>query len=177
MCEHRSGLSFVHVFPLKFRGGNCRGLGYFGPSYSTFCDTTHPFCVCSCTKHLTKARDHNTKHKTHNNQHDPPPPYPSAALALSLHLSMATSVMDPNLGATAPYGPTQGSRRRLRSCHCWFLRLGHRNATPRKTERGAGSRPLGGHRLNIRHNNQPEVCDHGGGDVWEDTQLGRKVWG
>ena len=85
MCEHRSGLSFVHVFPLKFRGGNCRGLGYFVPSYSNFCDTTHPFFVCSCTKHLTKARDHNTKHKTHNNQHDPPPAYPSAALALSLH--------------------------------------------------------------------------------------------
>ena len=56
-------------------------------------------------------------------------------------LSMATSGMDPNLGAAPPHGPIQGSRRWLRSRHCWFLRSGRRNATPRKTERWVGSRP------------------------------------
>ncbi len=85
ICEHRSGLSFVHVFPFKFRGENSRGLCYFVPSYLLFSTQLVLFSVCSCTKHLTRAWDHNTIHKTHNNQHDPPPPCPSAALALSLH--------------------------------------------------------------------------------------------
>jgi len=53
-------------------------------------------------------------------------------------LSMATSAMDPNLGAAAPHGPIQGSRRRLCSRHCWFLRSGCRNATPQKQREGWG---------------------------------------
>ncbi len=43
MCLHCSGWAFVHIFPIKFRGEGCWGLGYFVPSYYTFFDATCPF--------------------------------------------------------------------------------------------------------------------------------------
>ncbi len=98
------------------------------------------FCLCryrfSTTLVANRPLEHNTKHKIHktnNNQHEPPLPYPPAAL---LSFAMATSTMDPNLGAADPYGPMQGARRLVRSRCCLFLRLGCRNATHWKLERG-----------------------------------------
>jgi hypothetical protein len=90
----------------------------------------------STTLVANRPLEHNTKHKkhkTHNNQHEPPSPYPPVALP---SFTMATSAMDPNLGASDPYGPIQGARHRVRSRCCLFLRLGCQNATHRKLERG-----------------------------------------
>ena len=137
MCEHRSGLSFVHVFPLKFRGGNCRGLGYlFCAILFYFFRHNLSFFVCVHARNtLTKARNHITKHKTHNNQHDPPLPYPSATLALSLH-------------GNIHHGPKSWSRCSLwahtrllasvRSRHCWVLVWGAKTQPLEKQREGWG---------------------------------------
>ncbi len=98
------------------------------------------FCLCrhqfSTTPVAKRPLEHNTKHKTHkthNNQHEPPLPYPPAALP---SFTMATSAMDPHLGAADLYGPIQGARCWVRSRCCLFLRLGRQNTTHLKLERG-----------------------------------------
>ncbi len=45
---------------------------------------------------------------THNSQHEPPPSYPLAALALSLHGNIR---MDSNLGSAASYVSIDGTMR------------------------------------------------------------------
>ena len=50
----------------------------------------------------------NTKHKTHNKQHEPPPPYPPAALP---SIPMATSTMASNEGTEATCESVAGSWR------------------------------------------------------------------
>ncbi len=54
-------------------------------------------------------------------------------------LSMATSAMDPNLGAAATYGTIQGAWHWVPSRRSSITRLGHQNGTHWKTERGTGS--------------------------------------
>jgi hypothetical protein len=56
-------------------------------------------------------------------------------------LSMATSPMDPNLGAAAPYGSVNGAMHQVRSRCSSILHLGCQNTTPQKTERETGLWP------------------------------------
>ena len=56
-------------------------------------------------------------------------------------LSMATSAMDLDLGAAAPYGSEAGAGRSVCSRRCWFRRLERRNRAHEKIERCAGPWP------------------------------------
>ncbi len=93
------------------------------------------------------------------------------------YFSMETSSMDPNLGATAPYGTIQSVWRWVRSCHSSIPCLGHQNATHWKNRERDRILALGGHGLNIKHNSQLIVGIHGGRDIIDETQLGRNMWG
>jgi hypothetical protein len=90
-------------------------------------------------------------------------------------LSMATSAMDPNLGAAAPHGPIQGSRRGYALAIVGSFVRGAEMQPLKNRERG-GVSTFGGRSLNIRRNNQPKVCDQGGGDIREGARSGRNVW-
>ena len=122
---------------------------------------------------LSQATTQNTT-TTHNNQHEPPLPYPSAALALSLHDNIR-------------HGPKYWC-----PCSLWaHTRLaasvvlspllvpsfGALKRNPSTNRERGGVLALGGRRLNTRSNNQLKVRDHGGGDIWEGTRPGRNEWG
>jgi len=92
-------------------------------------------------------------------------------------LSMATSAMEPNLGAAAPY-----AHKRLAALLAFspFLvpSFGAPKCNPSKNRERGGISALGGRRLNIlQRNNQLKVRDHGGGDIWEGARPGRNVGG
>jgi len=77
-------------------------------------------------------------------------------------LSMATSAMDPNLGAAAPMDPYKA-----RGIGCALAIVGFfvwgAKRNPSKNRDRDGVSALGGRRLNIRCNNQPKVCNHSEG--------------
>jgi hypothetical protein len=111
---------------------------------------------------------------THNNQHEPPPPYPSAALALSLHDNICHG-----LKSWCRY--SLWAHTRLAALVMLSLLMvpsfGAPKHNPSKNRERGGVAALGGRRLNIRRNNQPKVRDHGGGDIREGARPGRNVWG
>jgi hypothetical protein len=121
---------------------------------------------------LPQATTQNTT-TTHKNQHEPLPPYPSAALALSLHGNIL-------------HGPKSWHRCSL-WVHQWHDALGallplfyplfgvpKRN--PSKNRERDGVLALGGHLLVGQHNNQPKVGVCGRRDIGEGAQPGRNVW-
>jgi hypothetical protein len=122
---------------------------------------------------LSRATTQNTT-TTHNYQHELPPPYPSAALALSLHNNIR-------------HGPKSWRRyslwahTRLAASVALSLLLvtsfGAPKRNPSKNRERGGVSALGGRRLNIQSNNQPKVRNHGGGDIWEGARPGQNVWG
>ena len=122
-----------------------------------------------CVKYTTlpRATTQNTT-TTHNNQHDPPPLYPSVALALSLH-------------GNINYGPKSWC-----SCSLWAhtrLKLsvkllpllvpsfGLPKRNPSKNRERGGAMALGGRLLMMAYNNQPKVRDHGGGMFGRERDL------
>ena len=129
------------------------------------------------TKWVKSVLYHEPQHKTqpqHNNQHEPPPPYPPAAFALSLHDNIC-------------HGPKSWC-----CCSLWaHTRLTALIAlspllvplfeapkcNPSKNIERGGVSALGCCRLSIRRNNQPKVHDHGRGGIWEGGRPGRNVWG
>ena len=122
---------------------------------------------------LPQATTQNTTTK-HNNQHEPPTPFPSAALALSLHGNIF-------------HGPNS-----WRHCSLWVLwwcnasgvllplfypLVGVPKHKPSKNRERGWVSALGGHLLVRQHNNQPKVGVHGRGDIVEGTQPGWNMWG
>jgi hypothetical protein len=122
---------------------------------------------------LLQATSQNTT-TTHNNQHEPPLPYPSAALALSLHGNIL-------------HGPKSLCR-----CSLWVRQwrdalgallplfyplFGVPKCKPSKNRERIGVLALGGHRLVEQHNNQLKVGVCGRRDIGEGARPGRNVWG
>ena len=64
---------------------------------------------------------HNPQHTTQNNQNGPLQPYPPAALP---SLSVSRAAVPTTHGASAPHGPMQGARHRVRRRRCLFPCLG-----------------------------------------------------
>ncbi len=92
-------------------------------------------------------------------------------------LSMATSAMDPNLGAAAPDGTMQGMQHQVRSRWGWFSCLGHRNATHQITSEGWGLGhrwPPFGQKIQQR---TKRWCFHWGGISERACDLGGMCWG
>jgi hypothetical protein len=85
---------------------------------------THLLATDNTTPVAKRPLEHNTKHKnhkTHNNQHEPPLPYPPAALP---SFAMATSAMASNQGTAAHYESIAGARWQVHASGCLFLCLG-----------------------------------------------------
>ncbi len=90
---------------------------------------------------------------------------------------MATSAMDPNHGAAAPYESTAGAGR-PGSCSLRLVPLvGMTNEYASKIKEGGMSLALGGHRWVFRHNNQPIVGGSDRRDDGEDVRPGCSVMG
>ncbi len=111
---------------------------------------------------------------THTNQHKPLLPYPSAALALSLHRQA--------IGATNQWRRgslwSHSKRAWLGLAARWLVRLfGGRNETTSKNREQHGASALGGCHLIGRHNNQIGVGNRGSRDVGEEAPPGWSVWG
>ncbi len=126
----------------------------------------------SARKPTTQPATHNPQPTTHNSQHqdEPPPPYPPAALPT---ISMAIAATAPVLGSTAPYGPTQGARGRVRRRDGWMVHLfWGQNETKSKNREEHGASALGGRHLATTHNNQPIVGRSSRGDVGEEARGG-----
>ncbi len=90
---------------------------------------------------------------------------------------MATSAIDPNRGAVAPYESTAGAGW-PGSLSPWLdplVRTTNEDAS--KIKEGGGSSALGGRRWVLRHNNQPIVGGSDRRDDGEDVRLGWSVRG
>jgi hypothetical protein len=77
---------------------------------------------------LLRARTHKTQQHTTTNMSRRCPTHQR----LRSSLSMATSAMDLYLGAAAPYGSEAGAGHSVRSRHCRFHQLEHRNRAHKK---------------------------------------------
>ena len=77
---------------------------------------------------------HTKNNKTHNKQHEPPLPYPPAALP---SIAMATSTMASNQGTETPCESDAGARRRVHAHLSLFLCLGRWHIPHQKIERWA----------------------------------------
>jgi hypothetical protein len=111
---------------------------------------------------------------THNNQHEPPLPYPSAALAHSLHGQA--------IGATNQWhcGSLWSHSRRVWSVLAaqWLVRLfGWQNETTSKNREEHGASALGGCHLIRRHSNQIGFGDRGSRDIGKEARLGWSMGG
>jgi hypothetical protein len=111
---------------------------------------------------------------THNNQHEPPLPYSSAALALSLHGQAIGTTNQWRRGSLWSH-----SRRAwLGLAARWLVRLfGGQNETTSKNREEHGASALGSRHLIGRHNNQIGVSNHGSRDVGEEAPPGWSMWG
>ncbi len=90
---------------------------------------------------------------------------------------MATSAMDLNRGATAPYESTAGARR-LGSRSLRLVPLvGTTNKDASKIKEGGRSLAFGGRCWVLRHNNQPIVGGSNRRDDGEDVRPGWSVRG
>ncbi len=116
-------------------------------------------------KHNTKHK----KHKTHNNQHEPPLPYPPAALS---SFAMATSTMASNQGTVAHCESVAGTQWRVRARNCLSLCLGGTDAYPIKNRAMGVALFLGGCRFMIQHHNQPNSWRSGRGDARVEARGG-----
>jgi hypothetical protein len=114
---------------------------------------------------IPQATTQNTT-TSHNNQHELLPPYPSAALALSLYGNIL-------------HGPKSWCR-----CSLWddtrcaasgallllfYPLFGVPKCNPSKNRETDRVSALGGHCLDIKRNNQQKVGISGGGDIVEKT--------
>jgi hypothetical protein len=109
---------------------------------------SHPTKVCGGitlpsfrypTLHTVQQRTHtNTTHTAHKHKMSRCHPTPTAALPL---LSMATSAMDPNCGAGAPYESIAGTRRPGSRSLQLIPLIGAPKWHPSKNERWAEHRP------------------------------------
>jgi hypothetical protein len=112
---------------------------------------------------------------THNNQHEPQPPYPSAALP-----SLSPWAEQSCLQIVVPLLPrecAQVASHQACTCCRWFARLGGQNERHQKRERGGSALTLGGRRFKCLNNNQMGDGDKVRGCVGEEAKLGRNVWG
>ncbi len=90
---------------------------------------------------------------------------------------MATSAMDLNRGAAAPYESTAGAGRQGLLSPRLVPLVGTTNEDASKIKEGGGSSALGGRRWVLRHNNQPIVGGSDRRDDGEDARPGRSVRG
>ncbi len=111
---------------------------------------------------------------THNNHHELLPPYPSAALALSLHgnilhwpKSWCCCSLWVRWWCDAP-----GTLLPL-----FYPLFGVPKCNPSKNRERDGVSALGGRRSVTLHNNQPKDSVDGGKGIQEEMQLGQNVWG
>jgi hypothetical protein len=111
---------------------------------------------------------------THNNQHELLPPYPSAALALSLHGQAIGTTNQWCRGSLWSHSRRAWSGLAARWLVCLF---GGQNETTSKNREEHGVSALDGHHLIGGHNNQIGVGDCGSRDVREEAPLGWRVWG
>jgi hypothetical protein len=94
---------------------------------------------------------------------------PPAALP---SLSMATSAMDPNRGAAAPYESNVGGRRQGSRLLRLIPLFGAPKWHPSKNWEMGGAPGLGGRHSTMIHNNQPNDGVGSGGGMGEETRPG-----
>ena len=94
---------------------------------------------------------------------------PPAALP---SLSMATSAMDPNRGAAAPYESNVGGRRQGSRLLRLIPLFGAPKWHPSKNWEMGGAPGLGGRHSTMIHNNQPNDGVGSGGGIGEETRPG-----
>ncbi len=111
---------------------------------------------------------------THNNQHEPQLPYPSAALALSLHGQAIDATNQWRHSSLWSQSRRVWSGLEAQWLVCLF---GGQNETTSKNREEHGALALGGRHLIGRHNNQIGVGDCGSRDVGEEAPLRWSVWG
>jgi len=99
------------------------------------------------------------------------PPYPQRLWPHS-SLSMATSAMDPNCGATAPYESNVGGRHQGSRLLRLIPLFGALKWHPSKICEMGGAPGLGGHHSTMTHNNQPNNGVGSGGGMGEETRPG-----
>jgi hypothetical protein len=112
--------------------------------------TQHNTTQHNTTQHNTTQ--HNTtqhiKQKTHNNQHEPPPPFPPAALSsLSMGRSAALTI---TLAAASSYGPMMGTSSWVFAARQSVSLFGSTKRDLSTNREFGGQLALGGHRSLIQ---------------------------
>ena len=150
-------LSYVYVNTLFQRGYFYVGLWgaewYFLPENPTF-----------FVRRNRKIPHHKNSHPSRRCTALPPAALPS--------LSMATSAMDPNRGAAAPYESNVGGRRQGSRLLRLIPLFGAPKWHPSKICEMGGAPGLGGRHSTMTHNNQPNDGVGSGGGMGEETRPG-----
>jgi hypothetical protein len=111
---------------------------------------------------------------THNNQHALLPPYPPAALALSVHGNFSHT---PKSWCHCSLWIRQWRNASDALLPLFYPLFGVPKCNPLKNRERDWVLALGGHLLIGQHNNQPKVSICGRRDIGEGAQPGRNMWG